>query len=58
MMDRAMEIFDLNTSGPSVYLKQYDQYLYILSGNAKESLMEFFQREPFPYLKVKIWVLK
>lgn len=40
-----------NISGCEEYLKMYDEYCYILNGEAERSLMEFFNQDPFPYLK-------
>ncbi|KAK9888347.1 hypothetical protein WA026_000602 [Henosepilachna vigintioctopunctata] len=51
MLDRAMGIFDSNIVGPMNYLKIYDDFLYILNGDAEKELEEFFALEPFPYLK-------
>ncbi|RZF36882.1 hypothetical protein LSTR_LSTR004570 [Laodelphax striatellus] len=51
LVEEIMACFDTNIPGPAQYLSTYDPYLYILSGEAKNSLDEFFKTEPFPYLK-------
>lgn len=51
--EKLLKSYDNNTPGPESYLKNYFKYLYILSGEAKESLDKFFATEPFPYLKVR-----
>lgn len=51
MIQTGIEIFEANTIGPVEYLKIYDDYKYILNGEASRSLDNFFATEPFPYLK-------
>ncbi|XP_076766493.1 dynein heavy chain 3, axonemal [Xylocopa sonorina] len=36
--------------GPQIYLKCYEKLLYIIDGQAKQSLNSFFMIEPMPYL--------
>ncbi|XP_030747452.1 dynein heavy chain 3, axonemal isoform X2 [Sitophilus oryzae] len=43
--------FESNLIGPQTYLTMYEQYYYILNGEAERELAEFFTTEPFPYLK-------
>lgn len=38
--------------GPEKYLAMYEQYFYILNGNAEKQLHAFFETDPFPFLKV------
>ncbi|KAL1497384.1 hypothetical protein ABEB36_008364 [Hypothenemus hampei] len=45
------ETFKANTIGPEKYLNMYEKYFYILNGQAEKELHEFFEMEPFPYLK-------
>lgn len=52
IIDEALAAFDTNTPGPLTFLDIYNDYLYILSGEAAEALSRFFKIEPFPYLKV------
>lgn len=52
IISEALEAFDTNTPGPQKFLEIYNDYLYILSGEAQNSLDTFFTTEPFPYLKV------
>lgn len=50
-IERGVRAFEMNTVGPINYLTNYNDYLYILNGQASKSLNEFFAMEPFPYLK-------
>ncbi|XP_076256705.1 dynein heavy chain 3, axonemal [Rhynchophorus ferrugineus] len=43
--------FEANIVGPQSYLSMYDQYLYILNGDAEKELTDFFDQDPLPYLK-------
>lgn len=52
IIEKATESFMTNTTGPGSYLNTYNPYLYILSGEAEQSLDKFFKTEPFPLLKV------
>lgn len=36
--------------GPQIYLKCYEDFLYIIDGQAKRNLDNFFKIEPMPYL--------
>lgn len=51
IIDQALECFENNILGPELYLRMYNQYLYILDGGAEKSLMEFMKQEPPPFLK-------
>nr|XP_014289452.2 dynein heavy chain 3, axonemal-like [Halyomorpha halys] len=46
-------IFIINTEGPNQYLQIYEPYLYILCGEADKELKQFFEIEPFPFLKIE-----
>ena len=58
IIQKATDSFMTNTTGPGSYLKIYDSYLYILSGEAEKSLDKFFKSEPFPLLKVSTCTYK
>lgn len=51
MIKNGVEAYEANMMGPVNYLRTYDNYLYILNGEASKSLHDFFAIEPFPYLK-------
>ncbi|XP_063226606.1 dynein axonemal heavy chain 3 [Bacillus rossius redtenbacheri] len=51
IVDEALGHFDANVAGPTNYLRNYDKYLYILRGDAKLTLQQFMEQEPFPSLK-------
>lgn len=51
MIDEGVTSFGSNVPGPGKYLEMYEDYMYILNGEAEKSLDEFFGLEPFPYLK-------
>lgn len=52
MIDEGVSSFDPNLTGPTKYLEMYEDYMYIMNGEAEKSLDNFFATEPFPYLKV------
>lgn len=52
IIQEALAAFDTNIAGPRTFLNIYNNYLYILSGEASEALDKFFKIDPFPYLKV------
>lgn len=54
----ALAAFDTNTPGPQMFLEIYNDYLYILCGDAQQALDKFFATEPFPYLKVPTYQLR
>ncbi|XP_018322727.1 dynein heavy chain 3, axonemal isoform X2 [Agrilus planipennis] len=51
IIKKGMESFETNTVGPEKYLTMYQDYFYILMGEAKVELLAFFNQDPFPYLK-------
>lgn len=51
MLKQGLEIIEANTVGPVNYLNIYNDYLYIMNGEASKELDEFFAIEPFPFLK-------
>jgi hypothetical protein len=48
----ALASFDSNLIGPCSYLKMYEIYLPVLSGEAENAMMKFMETDPFPLLKV------
>lgn len=54
LLTRVFEILNNNMLGPDKYMKMYEEYAYILNGEASKALDEFFETEPFPYLKVTL----
>lgn len=52
IINDGIKAFDTNINGPTIYCATYEVYNYILVGDAKKSLMEFFEQEFFPSLKV------
>lgn len=56
MIEEGIACFDANMTGPQNYLKTYENYLYIINGEAEAALKAFFEEEPFPYLKVNILI--
>ena len=42
----------INKPGPRNFLSSYEEYFYILNGQAKDDLLTFMKQEPPPYLKV------
>jgi dynein heavy chain len=51
IFEEGMACFDTNLVGPLNYLKNYEQYYYILNGQAERDLLSFFETVPFPFLK-------
>lgn len=49
--EEALASFDTNLLGPQKYLKNYEQYYYILNGSAEKEMLAFFEVLPFPFLK-------
>lgn len=52
--ENLMTSLEANFIGPEKYLDCYSEYFYILKGTAETDLREFFESEPFPYLKVSV----
>lgn len=52
--DTFAQALEANLIGPVKYINNYNKYRDILNGNAEKDLTEFFNTEPFPYLKVRI----
>lgn len=52
IVNEGMAIFEPNTYGPKLYVSVYEKFLYIILGEAKTSLDDFFKEDPFPFLKV------
>ncbi|KZC07229.1 Dynein heavy chain 3, axonemal [Dufourea novaeangliae] len=46
-----MDIVNVHIMGPEIYLKCYEDLLYILNGEAKRNLDKFFTTDPFPFLR-------
>lgn len=66
IMNEGLSYFETNLPGPILYCSMYNKYDYILLGKAKNKLLESFNAEFFPPLKVsllevlltyKVWVL-
>ncbi|KAG5895230.1 hypothetical protein JTB14_003447 [Gonioctena quinquepunctata] len=56
--ERMMEAVTPNLVGPDSYLQMYEQYYYLLNGEAEKELDGFFEIEPFPVLREfakRIW---
>lgn len=53
IIEESLSYFDTNVKGPLIYCTMYQNYNYILIGEAKKNLMEFFKQEFFPPLKVR-----
>ncbi|RZC40467.1 DHC N2 domain containing protein [Asbolus verrucosus] len=51
IFEEGLACFDTNVTGPLNYLKNYEQYYYILNGTAAKELADFFEIIPFPFLK-------
>lgn len=51
IISEGVAAFETNMVGPLKYLRTYDDYLYIINGQANKSLDEFFAIEPFPFLR-------
>nr|XP_031846529.1 dynein heavy chain 3, axonemal-like isoform X2 [Nomia melanderi] len=46
-----LDIVSVHTAGPGIYLQCYEDLLYILDGQAKRNLENFFKIEPVPFLR-------
>ncbi|XP_076164105.1 dynein heavy chain 3, axonemal [Ptiloglossa arizonensis] len=46
-----LNVIDVHTVGPQIYLKCYENVLYIIEGQAKKSLNQFLMTEPTPLLR-------
>lgn len=51
IIEEALDAVAMNVDGPNLYLKSYDNLLYITNGSAKEKLKEYFNLDPFPSLR-------
>ncbi|XP_050560802.1 dynein axonemal heavy chain 3 isoform X6 [Spodoptera frugiperda] len=51
VISEAVRQVSINKPGPRAFLASYDDYFYILNGEAKQDLLAFFAQEPPPYLK-------
>ncbi|XP_053593796.1 dynein axonemal heavy chain 3 [Microplitis demolitor] len=51
IINEALESIVSNKIGPELYLKCYNDLLYILNGQANESLNNYFKTEPIPSLQ-------
>ncbi|XP_075973125.1 dynein heavy chain 3, axonemal [Anticarsia gemmatalis] len=49
--EKTLHYFGINRAGPKNFLSSYNDYFYILNGEAKQELLRFFAMEPAPYLK-------
>lgn len=54
VISEAVRQVSINKPGPRAFLASYDDYFYILNGEAKQDLLAFFAQEPPPYLKVGV----
>lgn len=45
-----LNVISAHIKGPQIYLKCYQDLLYIVDGQAKQNLDQFFIIEPMPYL--------
>ncbi|XP_015509159.2 dynein axonemal heavy chain 3 isoform X1 [Neodiprion lecontei] len=50
-IDEALNTFKANINGPHKYLKMYDNFLYILDGQAEHDLENYFALDPLPALR-------
>ncbi|CAL7933869.1 unnamed protein product [Xylocopa violacea] len=50
LINDVLDVVSAHVMGPQIYLKCYEELLYIIDGQAKESLDRFFMIEPMPYL--------
>ncbi|XP_054015460.1 dynein axonemal heavy chain 3-like [Hylaeus anthracinus] len=46
-----LDVISAHIMGPQIYLKCYENLLYIIDGQAKKSLDKFFMTEPMPFLR-------
>ncbi|XP_076653327.1 dynein heavy chain 3, axonemal [Halictus rubicundus] len=46
-----LNVVNVHTTGPRIYLNYYNDLLYLLDGQAKQNLDNFFRIEPFPFLR-------
>ncbi|GBP85181.1 Dynein heavy chain 3, axonemal [Eumeta japonica] len=51
-LGRALAAYDANRAGPPAYVAMYQPYHYILDGQAKSDLLQFFALDPPPGLKI------
>ncbi|CAB3253984.1 unnamed protein product [Arctia plantaginis] len=51
IIQKSLHYFNINRPGPRSFLSSYEDYFYILNGEAKQDLLQFFALEPPPYLK-------
>ncbi|XP_012147752.1 dynein heavy chain 3, axonemal isoform X3 [Megachile rotundata] len=51
IINTVLDIVSVHTEGPQIYLKCYENLLYIVSGQAKKGLDDFFRIEPPPFLR-------
>lgn len=56
VINKGLSIFEPNTIGPQTYLNIYEEYLYLLDGEARKSLDDFMSEDPFPFLRVKFFI--
>lgn len=54
IIQKSLHFFSINRPGPRNFLSSYEEYFYILNGDAKQDLLQFFALEPPPYLKVNL----
>ena len=52
IISEGMSIFEVNTIGPGMYLKMYEDYHYLLNGEAENDCKAFMSQDPIPLLKV------
>ncbi|KAG6455707.1 hypothetical protein O3G_MSEX009350 [Manduca sexta] len=50
-INRCIRDFCANRPGPISFLSSFQEYFYILNGEAYQELMQFYAQEPAPYLK-------
>lgn len=51
IIGEAVKILNSNISGPRGYLQMYDNFLYILDGQAERDLEGYFALDPLPQLR-------
>ncbi|KAF9412146.1 hypothetical protein HW555_009276, partial [Spodoptera exigua] len=51
VISEAVRQVSINKPGPRAFLASYNDYFYILNGEAKQDLLAFFAQEPPPFLK-------
>ncbi|XP_076299082.1 dynein heavy chain 3, axonemal isoform X2 [Lasioglossum baleicum] len=51
IISEILDVVSVHSTGPGIYLNYYNDLLYLLDGQAKQNLDNFFRIEPFPFLR-------